>query len=45
MGSEFLNFLSLKPFFNGNDYPHWKYKIELYLDSDPIRLWKVILDG
>ena len=43
--SEFLNFQSLRPFFDGNDYPHWKYKIELYLDSDPIKLWDVVLQG
>ena len=45
MGSEGVNFSSLRPFLDGSDYPHWKFKMELYLDSDPIRLWKVVLDG
>ena len=45
MGSEFLSFQSLRPFFDGHDYPHWKFKMELYLDSDPIRLWEVVLQG
>ena len=43
MGSE--NTSSLKPFFDGSDYPQWKFKMELYLDSDHIKLWDVILDG
>ena len=43
MGSE--NISSLRSFFDGSDYPQWKFKMELYLDSDHIKLWDVILDG
>ena len=45
MGSEIQNIYSLRPFFYGSDYPHWKFKMELYLDSYSIKLWDVILDG
>ena len=45
MGSEIQNISSLRPFFDGSDYPHWKFKMELYLDSDSIKLYDVILDG
>ena len=43
MGSE--NIYSLRPFFNGSDYPHWKFKMELYLDCDSIKLWDIIRKG
>ena len=29
MGSENISFL--RPYFDGSDYPHWKFKMELYL--------------
>ena len=45
MGSEYLSFQTYRPFFDGIDYPFWKHKMKLYLDSDPIWLWDVILDG
>ena len=45
MGSEIQNISSLRPFFDGSDYPHWKFKMELYLDSNFIKLWDIILDG
>ena len=41
MGSE--NISSLRPFFDGSDYPHWKFKMELYLDF--IKLWDIIRKG
>ena len=40
MGSE--NISSLRPFFDGSDYPHWKFKMELYLDYDSIKLWDIV---
>ena len=40
MGSEKIS--SLRPFFDGSDYPHWKFKMELYLDCDSIKLWDII---
>ena len=43
IGSESQNISSLRPFFDGSDYPHWKFKMELYLDSDSIKLWEIIL--
>ena len=43
MGSE--NISSLRPFFDGSDYPHWKFKIELYLDCDSIKLWDIVRKG
>ena len=45
MGSESQNISSLRPFFNGSDYPHWKFKMELYLDCDSIKLWDIVLKG
>ena len=42
MGSESQNFSSLRSLFNGNDYPYWKFKIELYLDCDSIKLWDIV---
>ena len=43
MGSE--NISSLRPFFDGSDYPHSKFKMELYLDSDSIKLWDIVRKG
>ena len=43
MGSE--NISSLIPFFNGSDYPQWKFKMELYLDCDSIKLWDIVRKG
>ena len=43
MSSE--NISSLRPFFDGSDYPYWKFKIELYLDSDSIKLWDIVCKG
>ena len=43
MGSE--NISSIRPFFDGSDYPHWKFKMELYLDCDSIKLWKIVRKG
>ena len=45
MGNEFFSFQTYRSFFDGSDYPFWKYKIKFYLDSDPIKLCDVILDG
>ena len=43
MGSE--NISSLRPFSDGSNYPHWKFKIELYLDCDSIKLWDIVRKG
>ena len=43
MSSE--NISSLRPFFDGSDYPHWKFKMELYLDCDSIKLWDIVRKG
>ena len=43
MGSE--NISSLRPFFDDSDYPHWKFKMELYLDYDSIKLWDIVHKG
>ena len=43
MGSELYNFSSLRPFFDGSDYPHWKFKMELYLGCDSFKLWDIFL--
>ena len=40
MGSE--NISSLRPFFDVSDYPHWKFKMELYLDCYSIKLWDIV---
>ena len=45
MGSESQNISSLRSFFDGSDYPHWKFKMELYLDCDSIKLWDIIRKG
>ena len=43
MGSENISYL--RPFFDSNDYPHWKFKMELYLDCDSIKLWVIVRKG
>ena len=43
IGSE--NISSLRPFFDGSDYPHWKFKMEHYLDCDSIKLWDIVRKG
>ena len=45
MGSKNQNISSLRPFFDGSDYPHYKFKMELYLDCDSIKLWDIVLKG
>ena len=45
MGSESQTFYSLKPFFDGSDYAQWKFKMELYLDCDSIKLWDIVHKG
>ena len=45
MGSESQTFYSLRPFFDGSDYAQWKYKMELYLDCDSIKLWDIVRKG
>ena len=40
MGSKDISYL--RPFFDGSDYPHWKFKMELYLDCDSIKLWDIV---
>ena len=45
MGSESQTFYSLRPFFDGSDYSQWKFKMELYLDYDSIKLWDIIQKG
>ena len=39
------NISSLRPFFDGSDYPHWKFKMKLYLDYDSIKLWDIVPKG
>ena len=43
MGGENISFL--RPFFDGSDYPHQKFKMELYLDCDSIKLWDIVHKG
>ena len=43
MGSE--NISAFRLFFDGSDYPQWKYKMELYLDYDSIKLWDIVRKG
>ena len=45
MGSETQNISSLRPFFDGSDYPNWKFKMELYLDCDSTKLCDIVLNG
>ena len=45
MGSESQNISFLRPFFDGSDYTHWKFNMELYLDYDSIKLWDIVLKG
>ncbi|XP_050211841.1 uncharacterized protein LOC126661998 [Mercurialis annua] len=37
----FLN-NSIRPYFDGTDYAYWKQKMEKYLDSENVNLWKCI---
>ena len=43
MSSE--NISSLRYLFDGSDYPHWKFKMEIYLDCDSIKLQDIIRKG
>ena len=43
MGNE--NISSLRHFFDGSDYPHWKFKMELCLDCDSIKLLDIVRKG
>ncbi|XP_050222454.1 uncharacterized protein LOC126672541 [Mercurialis annua] len=36
---------TLRPFFDGTDYPNWKFRMENYLDMDGVNLWHMVLDG
>ena len=45
MGSENQNISSFRPLFDGSDYPHCKFKMELYLDCDSIKLWDIVRRG
>ena len=45
MGTKIQNISSFRPFFYGSDYPHWKLKMELYLDCDSIKLWDIVRKG
>ena len=45
MGSKNQNISCLRPLFDGSDYPHWKFKMELYLDCDSIKLWDIVRKG
>jgi len=33
------------PFFNGKNYYFWKGKMELFLRSQDVDMWKIITDG
>ena len=45
MGSESQNISFLRFFFDGSDYLHWNFKMELYLYCDSIKLWDIVLKG
>ena len=45
MRSESENISSLRLFFDGSDYPHQKFKMELYLDCDSIKFWYIVQKG
>ncbi|XP_050217661.1 uncharacterized protein LOC126668514 [Mercurialis annua] len=36
---------TLRPFFDGTDYPNWKFRMENNLDMDGVNLWHMVLDG
>ncbi|XP_055960613.1 uncharacterized protein LOC126668274 [Mercurialis annua] len=36
---------TLRLFFDGTDYPNWKFRMENYLDMDGVNLWHMVLDG
>ncbi|KAH9769924.1 hypothetical protein KPL71_012193 [Citrus sinensis] len=33
------------PFFDGNDYPYWKTRMRIYLQSLDYEIWEVVCDG
>ena len=37
------SFGSLRPYFDGSDYPYWKLRMQAFLDSDQIDVWDQIL--
>ncbi|XP_050233152.1 uncharacterized protein LOC126681649 [Mercurialis annua] len=36
---------TLRPFFDGTDFPNWKFRMENYLDMDGVNLWQIVLIG
>ncbi|XP_050222350.1 uncharacterized protein LOC126672445 [Mercurialis annua] len=34
-----------RPFFDGTDFPNWKFCMENYLDMDGVNLWDIVLSG
>ena len=33
------------PFFDGNDYPYWKIRMRIYLQTLDYEIWEVVCDG
>ena len=33
------------PYFNGDDYPYWKNRIRLFIESTSLDMWKIIENG
>ncbi|KAL4279648.1 hypothetical protein GQ457_03G013940 [Hibiscus cannabinus] len=37
--------ISKPPFFNGANYPYWKNRMMLFIQSTDYMIWDVVLDG
>ncbi|GAV91165.1 DUF4219 domain-containing protein/UBN2 domain-containing protein [Cephalotus follicularis] len=38
-------FISKPPFFDGNNYSHWKAKMTIFIQALDFNLWDIIIDG
>ena len=39
------NSINHLPYFNGEDYPYWKDRMRLFIESTSIDMWEIIENG
>ena len=37
--------INCSPYFNGEDYPYWKDRIRLFIESTSLDMWEIIENG
>ena len=38
-------FTTRPPFFNGENYPYWKKRMRIFIQSTDYAMWKIIVSG